>query len=100
MNTQLEYLGEWNKWRVYKNSEGFLEGYKSSAKKRNLYKSTNGEQVKQSVDSERVVTNATDMGGFIRFVNGMKPVKESKVKQAENDQKQMKLFNDDLETPL
>jgi len=77
---ELEYLGEWNKWEIYKNSDGFLEGYKSSAKKEVVCKDHNGQTVKQPVDSKRVITNATDMGGFIRFVNAMKPKKEPAIK--------------------
>jgi hypothetical protein len=92
--TQLEYLGDWNKWQVYKNSDGFLEGYKSSNKKINLYKDAKGNQIKQSVDSQRIITNAKDMAGFIKFVNGMRP---QKPKSLLPPPQQPKLFEDDDE---
>ena len=91
---ELESLGEWNGWQVYKNSEGFLEGYMSTGRKYNLYKDANGNQVKASSDSKRIVTNATDMAGFISFVNGQKK-KEPKIKIVPLP----KLFEDETDLP-
>jgi intein/homing endonuclease len=70
---EFESLGEWNGWQVYKNSDGFLEGYKSTGRK---VKATEDHIV--FTDSKRIVTNTKDMAGFIAFVNGTKK-KEIKI---------------------
>ncbi len=56
-------MGETAGYRVYKNLDGFMEGYRTIGKNVNNDKGT---------DIKRVVTNQTTMEGFALYINGMK----------------------------
>jgi len=82
----LDYIGEYNGWQIFRNSEGFLEGYKGVGKKIKI----DAEKTINS-DSKRLVTNTKTPTDFIKFVNGSKP-KKSSLPPPE----QPKLFPDEL----
>jgi hypothetical protein len=83
MNKNLEYIGEALDYQVYKNSDGFLEGYKSVGA---IKKETGGTWK----DHKRIVTNATDMAGFENYIKGLKKKPEKKLDLS----KLPKLFDD------
>lgn len=74
MKKNLEHIGEYDGYQVYRNSDGFLEGYKKIGKR-----IENGQDVGK--DLRRLVTRAKTMQGFINHALGMKlkPAKPKKV---------------------
>lgn len=70
----MDYMGDWDGWQVFKNSTGDFEGYKKTGRKIQL-----DEKHTINSDSKRVVTNAKNMGDFIKFMQGTKK-KEPKIK--------------------
>lgn len=59
----MDFVNTFNNWKVFRNSEGFLEGYKTAGN-----------------DVKRVVTNITTLEEFARWV---KPPRKRKEKDAD-----------------
>lgn len=78
----MEHCGDAMGYQVYRNSDGFLEGFKSIGEK-------SSPTSRPNANNQRVITNAKDMQGFINFIVGMKS-KPAKVKSAPMP----KLFDD------
>jgi TRAP-type mannitol/chloroaromatic compound transport system substrate-binding protein len=89
----LEYVGDFNDWKIYKNAEGYYEGWKSGGRKVNILKDTNNNQVSKRTDHNHIVTQAKDMSGFIKVVTDME---ERHKPKSSIKPDQPKLFNDDL----
>lgn len=74
----MEHIGDYDGYQVYRNSEGFLEGYKKTGKK---IMHVNGNDINLGTDCKRIVTNAKTMQGYIDFYLGQK-LKPKKVEPA------------------
>lgn len=72
----MEYLTEISGYQVYKNSDGFLEGYKHSGKA--VGKGSNGQKIFSS--QKKIVTQETTLEGFKKFIAGTKKPKVQKIK--------------------
>lgn len=66
MKNKLVQIGEHDGWKLYINSDGFVEAYKKTGKR-----IVNKEDI--GTDSKRLVTNQTTVEGFIKYLNGLKP---------------------------
>ena len=67
MNKYLEFIGIEEDYHVYKNTDGFMEGYKKIGKK----------------EVDRKVTNQTTLEGFAKYIRGLKkrtPIKDKPLK--------------------
>lgn len=76
----MKHIGEYKGYQVFRNSDGFLEGYKTIGEKSNPTSNPNAE-------SERVVTSTTTITDFQTFIDGPKKKHKRRVKQP-------KLFDD------
>lgn len=92
MKTQLEFIGDWNRWMVYRNSDGFLEGYQSCGRKNKIGLDVKGKELFLHTDCKRIVTNAKTMQQFIDFVNG---IANARKKKSNIPVDMPKLFNND-----
>lgn len=75
-----EFVGYWghkNEWKVFRRSDGFLVGYKSSLKLAHVNK--DGAETFDKVNMMRVVTNTKEFNEFYKFVD--KPEDKPKVKR-------------------
>lgn len=68
-----EHVGDYDGYQVYKNKDGFLEGFKKTGK----MIISQGEN--KGTDCKRVVSNQKTMSGFIEYINGFKK-KKPKIK--------------------
>jgi hypothetical protein len=74
----MTHIGDALGYQVYKNDQGFLEGYKKIGKKW-----VNGAEL--GTDCKRIVTNQKTMDGFMKYVQGLrsrltpKPLKASEL---------------------
>lgn len=55
-------------YRVYKNADGFMEGYKS----------TGGGKKDGPTDIKRIISNQTTLGGFGKYVRGLRSKRKPK----------------------
>lgn len=83
----MQFVGFYDDFHVYRNSDGFLEGFKKVGKNMSTgYK-----------DCKRVVSNQVTPEGFLSYVKGLKPRK--KVKDIELKPSQLpSLFSDEHTT--
>lgn len=84
----MDYVGTELGYQVFRNSDGFLEGYKKTIG-RNIGLDANNNPIPS--DCKRVVTNQTTMKGFVDYVNGLKK-KKSSIKP----ETPPSLFNDEI----
>ncbi|MGV8947570.1 MAG: hypothetical protein ACOH1N_14170 [Lutibacter sp.] len=71
-------------WKLYRNSQGYIEGYRSS---RISGKSVNGNIIAEQLD--RIITNTKDVTEFIKFVRQS----PTKIKyHPEDDPNQLKIM--------
>lgn len=87
MKTDLIYLGTNNGISCYKNSEGFIEGYRPIGKP--LLEDQSGH--KSYGNTERIVSTQTTVEGFLKFVNDRKKTKDF-MKENNELLKQTKMF--------
>lgn len=91
MNKEMEYIGDYNGYQIFRNSEGYLEGYKSTGRKETILKDHNGRDIFRRSDHNRIVSQCKDMSCFIKFINGFK---KPKPKSSLPAPEQPKLFDD------
>lgn len=79
-NDNLIFEGIEEGYRVYRNSEGLMEGYKKTGK--NKYADNDA----QGSDVKRVVTNQKTLEGFAKYVRGLRGstnVKDKRLKPSQ-----------------
>lgn len=72
MQKEMVFEGWEEGYRVYKNADGFMEGYKKVGKSK--IKADDGSDVK------RIVTNQTTLSGFGKYVRGLRKSVKTKDK--------------------